>query len=457
MSVPATVKYPFAARERIARRCRDLQLKSGGWPTNLPQDNESCIWTTADVLLSLTLARAPIADSAGAVQYILTHERYEDCWTDGNLFPKPRISIGNTALAAHALVLAGNVSDAEAPLTRLQQVRNPDGGWGVMPGDMVSRVRTSFYALMALLDCLRSTHAPSVVDRSLLQASLDWLCTCRTGTNGFGRNVGDPSDDVSCTAMALTALVSAVAAGFHVRAGIISDGFEKLRHCGRDGTWMPTQETFVGHIDGYGPFIVPIRSSGSPRVFIAYALAVMNGMVNIIDAPFAQLLAELDSRCYDGLYHLPLGPEDVRVWEAPYWLVGLRYFEDVVLKELEQGVLLSSAGWDNEYSGTFKQLQQVSKDKARLEAKYQRAMRTTRLSIILAAVMVIAVVALYAVRYWAALVKWFSVLPELDKVLIGAVLALVLEELYKGYLRKGITKLVRGKKQGPHDTGHGRA
>jgi hypothetical protein len=310
----------------FCERLSECQLVNGGWPTTRPQDKHSSLWTSAVVISGLTLAGGAIKEHDKAIQFMLTTNRLGTVWTDSFLKDKP--SVFKTSDCIRALVNCKMLNEVIEPVKTLLSFQNSvDGGWGLTDGDAESKVRTTAYAVRALLEAYKELSLRSIIDVKKLKAGLEYLELARNSDGTWGRSTTDRTHDHTCVALALICMMLGESFGLVSAKDSIKEGVLKLRGMKeKEGRWSPMTEHLVAELKE-GKYECAISDSGTPLVFTTFCLAAKLGYVRASELPLRDIITDLTLNLKNGWYNEPAN--GVRVWETADWLFAYPSYVEI--------------------------------------------------------------------------------------------------------------------------------
>ena len=223
-----------------------------GWDDPTEESAQS-LWTCVEVCKSLIESSEPIYNLEGILEKLHTEMIEVDGLKGWESESVPgAISTYFTSDVGLLYQSIGRGEELQTVLNTLYRMQNPDGGWGVCNGDLVSRTRSTGSPLRLYAKCMDSPWAFKMINWDSYSSAIDWLTKAQNDDDGGWGNLSDlmPSD-LTATNLALNAILSSKIAlrkypnlKLPIRDSMIALGIKKLIKMGKNGSWRGVSEEF---------------------------------------------------------------------------------------------------------------------------------------------------------------------------------------------------------------------
>lgn len=341
----------------------EIQRPDGGWPTIYLGDKLTHHWTIAQCLIAILTAGKHPRYFTAAISKLMEYRRGVG-WVRGDVaidLDASYLNVYCTADALWALVLAQQFDVTVEIIAALQSAAGDDFGYGVIEGDDVSKVRTTCWALNALLMAYSMPPTCSLVNSEQLQRSLEWLEEARSQDGGWGFLPKSSMSNPTATSWGIYTILLAKEKGFKVRSDL-GTAIDRLNRFHDLSGWRGISETF--EITVGGKFVQRHRAAGlgTTAALLALAKAAKHEIIEASDPNLIGAIVSLTNSIqvvegYPGKWIVPsgLGEERATIWDSCYAMLALHDVTellvdrliDVNLAEIEQ---LADLEWSGVYT-----------------------------------------------------------------------------------------------------------
>lgn len=313
-----------------------------GWADPTDEDAQS-LWTAIEVLTSL-LASKYFSENIDKVLTEIENEKINQGKLVGWNYEgfSNLISTYVTGDVIRLYLSLAQIYILPQIIESFQELQNQDGGWGVLLGDKVSKVRPTGWALSVLFECIKIPKLREYVNFQKLNSGIQWLYSAQnnsTHDKGWGNLFNTWPSDVTATALALDALLESVKCAkensdysVQIKLEAIQEGLSHLRSMGKS-EWFGRREEVPIFIDQEMKGRHVMGGAGITCALQVLIKAHMLGLIEWPDEVTIQAVNIIIERCktYDhvgGYWLVPSDDGGVPLsWNSAYGINALLSFE----------------------------------------------------------------------------------------------------------------------------------
>ncbi len=328
---------------------KSIQKPEGGWPTIYPFDRTTHHWTTSQCFRTLLENKEYPQYYDEALQMLLRSKEGSG-WRRGKADGLDYDNIYCTADAIMAFIVSRQFDKIKDSIKLIWHSRNNDYGWGIVVGDNESKVRSTAWAIDALLMAYNIPPLFRLMDKLIdydktfekwLSESIEWLDNSRARDGGWGYSKNEIEGNISSTAVTIQTLLSAKEKGFYINENNIDYGLSILKKFCQKKTWIGAYETFDIFVNN--EFVGRHRAfgDGAPMVLMCLIVASRHGFIPITDKSIFMtidwiLKCSKSYKGFKGKWMIPSSAGEMKplVWDSAYAILSLNTFERFFIEYL---------------------------------------------------------------------------------------------------------------------------